>query len=139
MIKGTATSVRRARKLRREMSLPEVLFWRVLRQRLEGLKWRHQHPAGEYNLDFYCDAAKLCVEIDSEAHERGDRPAQEARRDAWLAERGVRTMRISAVDLLRDLDAIVRGIVDEASSARPSTTPSARRGPPPLSLRLGKD
>jgi very-short-patch-repair endonuclease len=134
MIKGTASSVRRARKLRREMSLPEVLLWQVLRQRPEGLKWRHQHPAGEYDLDFYCDSAKLCVEVDSEAHERGDRPMRDARRDAWLEERGVRTMRVSARDVLRDLDAVVRGIVHEAGSARPSTTPSARSPSPRQSI-----
>ena len=138
MIKGTVASVRRARKLRREMSLPEVLLWQVLRQRPGNQKWRHQHPAGEYDLDFYCDAAKLCVEVDSEAHERGDRPETDARRDAWLAARGVRTMRIAARDVLRDLDAVVRVIVHETGSARPSTTRCAG-GPPPPSLRLGEE
>ena len=136
MLTGTANAVRRARKLRREMSLPEVILWQALRQRPNGLKWRHQHPAGEFALDFYCDAAKLCVEVDGDAHERGDRPKRDARRDAWLLEHGIRTMRITARDVLADLDAVVRGIVYAAMAARPST---AFGGPPPLSLRSGED
>jgi very-short-patch-repair endonuclease len=133
MLKGTATSVRRARKLRREMSLPEVLLWQVLRKRPDGLKFRHQHPVGPYILDFYCDATELCVEVDGEAHERGNRPGRDAQRDIWLAEHGIKVMRVSARDVLGDLDGVVRGIVE---MARPSTVFD---GPPPLNLRSGED
>ncbi|MET3710124.1 very-short-patch-repair endonuclease [Sphingomonas trueperi] len=33
------------------MTLPEVLLWQALRGR-DGEKWRKQHPAGPYILDF---------------------------------------------------------------------------------------
>jgi very-short-patch-repair endonuclease len=71
MLKGTGKSYRRARELRRTMSLPEVLLWQHLRKQQTGFHWRKQHPAGPYDLDFYCDSAKLCVEVDGEAHDRG--------------------------------------------------------------------
>ncbi|RYD97069.1 MAG: DUF559 domain-containing protein, partial [Sphingomonadales bacterium] len=35
-----------ARKLRKEMSYPEVLLWQRLRGRSTGLKFRKQHPIG---------------------------------------------------------------------------------------------
>jgi len=122
-------TVRRARKLRREMSLPEVLLWQALRERPDGLKFRHQHPAGPYVLDFYCAEAKLCIEVDGEAHERGDRPARDAGRDALLQKYGVKTLRIPAREVLIDLDAVVRGIATEAMSRRPLHRRSG--GPPP--------
>ena len=59
--KGSARSVRRARRLRRTMSLPEILLWQVLRGSPAGLKFRRQHPTGDYDLDFYCGDARLAI------------------------------------------------------------------------------
>ena len=117
MLKGIGKAYRIARTLRRQMSLPEVLLWRQLRRRATGWKWRKQHPAGPYSLDFYCDAAKLCVEVDGEAHDRAGRPARDARRDAWLAGRGILTLRISAVEVLQNLEGVLAH-VDESARQR---------------------
>jgi very-short-patch-repair endonuclease len=134
MLKGTRTAVRRAKKLRREMTLPEIILWNALRARPGGHKFRHQHPAGEYDLDFYCDTAKLCIEVDGEAHERGDRPERDARRDAWLEAHGIRTMRVPARDVLRNLEGVILGLLHEIGDVRPS----ARRISPPC-LCLGEE
>ncbi|UUL82430.1 endonuclease domain-containing protein [Sphingomonas qomolangmaensis] len=118
-----------AKRLRRTMSLPEVLLWQQLRRRPGGQRFRRQHPAGPYVLDFYCDAVKLCIEVDGEAHSRGNRPENDAARDAWLHARGVRTLRISASDVLSNLDAVMRHI--EAAARGSPPPPSLRDGPPP--------
>ena len=90
-----------AKALRRRMSLPEVLLWKELKGRkLEGFHFRKQHPLGSYVLDFYCDEAKLAVEVDGGSHSFGDRPERDQRRDAWLAAKGVQTIRISAAFVL---------------------------------------
>jgi len=91
--------------------LPEVLLWRELRKRPDGLKFRHQHPAGPYSLDFYRSEVDLAIEVDGESHERGDQPERDAARDAWLKARDVGILRIPAAEVLRDLDAVVRHIV----------------------------
>ncbi len=125
-LSGPSETINRAKALRRDMSLPEVLLWQALRGRKLGLRFRRQHPTGPHVLDFYCDAARLCVEVDGEAHDRGDRPVHDARRDAWLARQGVRTYRILASDVLTDLEAVCHGIVKAAR------TPSGElRSPPP--------
>ncbi len=46
-----ASTVARARRLRRAMSLPEILLWQGLRE--TGLRLRRQHPVGAYVLDFH--------------------------------------------------------------------------------------
>ena len=87
----------RARRLRREMTLPEVLLWRHLRRKaVDGLRFRRQHPIGNCVLDFFLPSARLAIEVDGLAHAMGDNPARDARRDAWLASRGVRVLRIPA-------------------------------------------
>ena len=52
-------NVAKARQLRRQMSLPEALLWRLLRRAPDGIAFRRQHPIGPYVLDFYCAARKL--------------------------------------------------------------------------------
>lgn len=100
-----------ARRLRRAMTLPEVLLWRALKARkLDGLHFRKQHPLGPYVLDFYCDAAKLCVEVDGYSHGIGQHPERDVRRDTYLAEMGIMTLRLSASLVLEDVDDAVATI-----------------------------
>ena len=101
----------RARTLRGTMSLPEVLLWRALKGGgVRRLHFRRQHPLGPYILDFYCHAARLAVEVDGEGHSAGDRPARDARRDRWLSDHGVRTLRLPAKLALSDVRDAVRTI-----------------------------
>ncbi|HEX7693574.1 MAG TPA: DUF559 domain-containing protein [Sphingomonas sp.] len=121
-------TVERARRLRREMTLPEIILWHWMRGRPGGLRFRHQHPLGRYSLDFYCPSAKLAIEVDGEAHDRGDQPQRDTERDVWVAGKGIRTLRIAAVEVLRNLDAVTRLIVAECGII-PLHRPSD--GPPP--------
>jgi very-short-patch-repair endonuclease len=90
----------RARRFRREMSPPEAALWQYLRTRPGGFKFRRQHRMDPYTLDFYCRAAAVCIEVDGDAHDMGDRPLRDARRDAWLSRRGILTLRFLAADVL---------------------------------------
>ena len=115
---------KRARALRRDMSLPEVVLWECLRGgRLEGLRFRRQHPIGPYILDFYCAAARLCIEIDGSAHDFAERVAHDETRDRWLERNKVKVLRFTAEDILDDhrLDGVLRMIANEAASSSPAT------------------
>ena len=109
------------------MTPPELRLWSALRRRPEGLKFRRQHPFGPYVLDFFCDASKLAVEIDGEAHGRGDGPARDARRDAFLRRQGLSVLRVTAEEVRINLEGVVAQIGAAASFA-PST---ASRSPAP--------
>jgi very-short-patch-repair endonuclease len=97
--------------LRREMSPPEIYLWQHFRQKADGIKIRRQHPFGPYILDFYCPQAKLAIEIDGIAHDMGDNPARDMRRDAHLKESGIDTVRILAADVMKDSGAIADSII----------------------------
>ncbi|MFS0737776.1 endonuclease domain-containing protein [Sphingomonas sp. 1P06PA] len=131
MLHGPKPTQRRARTLRKAMSLPEILLWQALRTRPAGLRFRRQHPAGPYVLDFFCATHRLAVGIDGEAHDCGTRPVRDARRDVWLAGQGVRVIRIAARAVLADLDAVVRLIASTPPGARYPSTSFAGPPPPP--------
>ncbi|QIG81610.1 endonuclease domain-containing protein [Stakelama tenebrarum] len=107
-----------ARRLRSEMTPPEIALWQALRRNDVGLRFRRQYPAGQYVLDFYCAPAKLAIEVDGEAHLRGDRPDQDAVRDAWLKSRGVAVLRYPAREVLDNIDGVVRQIFAVALERR---------------------
>jgi len=116
MRQTTKATVAKARALRRALTPPEARLWQILRARPAGLKFRHQHPAGPFVLDFYCAAAKLAIEIDGVAHEMGDNPARDERRDAWLRERGYRVLRIPAVELRDNAEGVLRQILNACAA-----------------------
>ena len=126
--------VKRARKLRKEMSLPEVLLWQQLRQRPAGLKFRRQFPIGQVTADFACLERRLIIEVDGEGHNFGDRPRRDAARDVMLGRAGFTIVRVAARDLLKDIDAVLRFIIGTCDDVGPLHQPAA--GPPP---RSGED
>jgi very-short-patch-repair endonuclease len=134
-------TVRRARDLRRRMSLPEVLVWQAVRGGQLGVRFRRQHPVGPWILDFYCHARRLAVEIDGTTHDHPDRVAMDRRRTVWLEKKGIMTLRIAASEVLENLDGVLEGLRARVGQDRstcgvegPLHHPSA--GPPPP---LGED
>jgi very-short-patch-repair endonuclease len=114
-----------ARELRHRMTDAEALLWRPLRNRqLAGVKFRRQHPFPPYVLDFYCHDHKLVVEIDGGQHNEDAGQRHDARRDAFLAEHGLRVLRFWNHDVLQQteavLEAIFQAIVEQRSPSSPS-------------------
>ncbi|MBL9067532.1 MAG: endonuclease domain-containing protein [Sphingopyxis sp.] len=117
-----------ARRLRRAMTLPEVLLWEQLRAQRLGVKFRRQHPVGPYVTDFCSMAIKLVVEIDGEAHDRGAAPARDAARDAFLAAQGFEVVRVTAKDVLENMDGVLQFLRIKSSPVRGGGAREARDG-----------
>jgi very-short-patch-repair endonuclease len=129
-------AVKRARALRKEMSLPEVLLWVQLKQRPSGYLFRKQVPMHPYTLDFACMNVRLAIEVDGEAHSRGDQPKKDEVRDRWMAERGFATLRLPAYEVLKNMDGCIAGIVAACAERGPPNPPrnsSPERGGRPRS------
>ncbi len=120
----TDESLQRARALRKTMSPPECKVWvRIRNRQLGGLRFRRQHPIGDYAADFYCDEARLVVELDGDWHR--DRRAEDAARDAFMRAQGLEIVRLSVSEFERHTDRVVDHIlrvamarVDEAGKER---------------------
>lgn len=114
-------TLKRARRLRREMSKPETILWAHLRRNaMGGQHFRRQHPLGPYILDFYCSAIRLCVEIDGLTHATPEAARHDEIRSEWLRTQGVRIIRFAASDVLdRNTVSSVLATIEWAAS--PST------------------
>ena len=58
----------RARDLRENMTNAERKLWQHLRKNQLGVRFKPQHPAGGFILDFYCHALMLAIEVDGNIH-----------------------------------------------------------------------
>ncbi len=98
---------------------------------LGGHRFRRQHPIGPYILDFFCAEEKLCVEVDGYSHDSPQAAAHDERRTDWLAQQGIRVLRIPATEVMENMDGVLKAIV---LAAAPST---GFAGPPPPLRRGG--
>ncbi len=95
--------------LREAGTPPEQLLWLALRNgQIGGLKFRRQHPIGPYVADFYCHSAGLVVEVDGMSHD--DKAAQDTTKTKFIEAQGLRVLRVTNEDVMRDLDAVTREI-----------------------------
>ena len=83
-----------ARTARQKPSVVEDIVWEVVRNRKLGFKFKREVPFGPYRTDFFCDEAKLALEMDGEQHD----PVLDAIRDKYFADQGVVTFRIPNVE-----------------------------------------
>jgi very-short-patch-repair endonuclease len=115
-MRSTILTQKRARMLRRNLTQPEQTLWALLRRNQLGHHFRRQHALGPYILDFYCASAKLCVEVDGPVHE--EQSERDTRRDHWLENQGIRTLRFTTEEL-EQRPAVVLAAITRA--AAPST------------------
>ena len=118
MLRRNQHNYRAARRLRKEMSLPQVLLWRELRRRAGGVKFRREHPVGKYSIDFYCAEAKMGIEVDGIAHDMSDRPERDEERDRFITEQGITVLRVPASEVLKSVEVAAEAIVAACRARR---------------------
>jgi very-short-patch-repair endonuclease len=102
-----------ARDLRKRQTDAEMLCWEFLRNRkLNGLKFRRQHPIDHYIADFYCHEVKLIIEVDGGIHNSLEHKKSDEYRDNQLLEKGITTLRFTNEELLHELPKVLKEIVD---------------------------
>ncbi|MBV9851796.1 MAG: DUF559 domain-containing protein [Armatimonadetes bacterium] len=118
-----------AREMRREMTPAERVLWEALHgKQLVGLRFRPQHPVGQFALDFYCPAAKLVIEVDGDIHDL--RQEEDAVRTKHLEAYGCHVIRFRNEEIMHSLPAVLDAI-RKAASAR------VKAKPPSGSPRIG--
>ena len=104
-------TVTRARCLRKNQTVTEMLLWRELRNRnLHGWKFRRQVPVGPFIVDFYCAEKKLIVELDGWVHEDRMIRMRDSRRQRYLEENGYLVLRFTNDDVNNTMMRVLRDI-----------------------------
>jgi very-short-patch-repair endonuclease len=98
-----------ARELRGRETVAEELLWKALRERrLDGFKFRRQHPVGRFVVDFCCLERRLAIELDGEIH--ASQQERDAERDAILAGGGLRVLRIPNTEVQTEFHRVLAKI-----------------------------
>jgi very-short-patch-repair endonuclease len=119
-------NVEAARDLRDRQTIAEVRLWEALRaRRLEGIKFRRQHPIGQYVVDFCCPERHLIVELDGGVHDT--QREQDEAREGVLITAGYRVLRFPNEAVLNELPSVLATIRSVAAEQRvyPTKTPRA--------------
>jgi len=98
-----------ARTLRKALTPAESKLWAYLRKRQAGgVKFRRQHPIGPYITDFCSLSHRLVIEVDGSGHLNWTE--YDARRTAYLEQRGYRVIRFWNHQVLNDIEEVMREI-----------------------------
>jgi len=88
----------------------------ALRNReLAGLKFRRQHPYGQFILDLYCVEHQLAIEVDGGVHLSPEQAVHDSERSEFLAQRGVRVLRCTNEEVEKHLPDVLRKIIEAIS------------------------
>jgi very-short-patch-repair endonuclease len=98
-----------SRQLRTEMTDAEKYLWQRLRMKQLGVKFRRQHPAGKYILDFACIDTALAIEIDGGQH--NEMQIEDNLRSEWLEEHGWKVLRFWSNEVLQNLEGVLEVIL----------------------------
>ena len=104
-------SLDKRRELRLNATPMECVLWPLLqgKQRL-GHKFRRQFGVGPYILDFYCTQMRLCIELDGESHQTQEAKQHDQRRDQYLKDLGIHTLRFPNDQVRNHLDEVIKKI-----------------------------
>ncbi|WP_339933175.1 endonuclease domain-containing protein [uncultured Brevundimonas sp.] len=104
-----------ARNQRQAAGLAERRLWDRLRAgKVDGHRFRRQHPIGKYFADFACDRLRLILEIDGGVHQRDDVARKDDLRQTELETLGWIVLRFTNEEALTRPDRIIAAIRDHA-------------------------
>jgi len=109
-----------AESLRKTETYPEIKLWEALKnKKLDGLKFRRQHPINRFVVDFYCHKYKLVIELDGSIHEKEEVKARDAERENELKSYGLNILRFDNSEVISNFVGVlnkIREIVTELES-----------------------
>jgi very-short-patch-repair endonuclease len=112
----------RARDLRNESTLSEVLLWNQLKGRkLHGYQFMRQKPIENYIVDFYCSKLELVIEIDGVTHD--DKIDRDRTRQLELKQLGLRMLRFQDSDVKTNMAGVLAIIEEYIAESKSNTTP----------------
>ena len=116
--------------MRNNVPVVEAMLWaRLRREQIAGLRFRRQYSVGAFVIDFFCAELKLAIEIDGSSHDCNDAQEYDANRQAWIEQYGVHFLRFTNEQVQHDIEYVVKTIEELAAGIRtPTQPPPWKRG-----------
>ncbi len=102
------SSAMNAKALRKSMTEAEKKLWQRLRGEQLGVKFRRQHPYGNFILDFVCLELRLVIEVDGSQHVCD--ASYDEYRTQTLRQAGFEVLRFWNNQVLEETDAVLDSI-----------------------------
>lgn len=110
-MRATTKMRSRARELRKAQTPWEAILWsRIRRKQINGIRFVRQHVIGHYIVDFCAPSAGLIVELDGSQHYRSSVLEKDRQRDAALRRSGWRVLRFTNQDVDTRIDDVLEEI-----------------------------
>ena len=109
-----------AKTLRKNMTPWERKLWYEF-LRYYPIRFQRQKAIGNYIADFYCDCAKVVVELDGTQHYEDEGAAHDRQRDSYLESLGIQVLRYSNADIHRNFRGVcehIIGVLEERSGLK---------------------
>jgi very-short-patch-repair endonuclease len=104
----------KARALRKEMTEAERILWHEIRNRkIDGYKFRRQHPVGQFIVDFFCAEKALAIELDGGIHDDKNVMEKDENRTAELERLEIKVIRFKNEEVFTDHKGVLRRIREE--------------------------
>ena len=99
------------------MTEAETLLWnKIRRKRISGLRFRRQYPIGQYITDFCCPEIGLIIEVDGDVH--NGTMEYDSLRDGYLEAGGYTVIRIKNDEIIHSLSIVIERIRKKAEELR---------------------
>ncbi|MCK5125170.1 MAG: endonuclease domain-containing protein [candidate division Zixibacteria bacterium] len=103
----------RRQLLRNNATRAEQLLWNKLkRRRLNGLKFRRQYSIGQYIVDFYLPSHKLAIEIDGPTHLSNQSILKDKTRTRFLKNNGISLLRYGNNEIYEGMENVLQSICE---------------------------
>ncbi|MGE5382769.1 MAG: endonuclease domain-containing protein [Omnitrophica WOR_2 bacterium] len=115
--KSSKASFEVAKGLRRYQTSAELLLWEALRSRkVNGMKFRRQHPIRSFIVDFYCHEAQLIIELDGSIHDQPEVVERDSMRTTAFEELQLKVIRFRNEEVVNDLNSVINKIIQSTES-----------------------
>ena len=120
----------RARQLRENSTLSEVLLWRHLKcKQVLGYDFDRQKPIDNFIVDFFCNELMLAIEIDGETHNY--KMTQDIERQQRIEGLGVRFLRFTDEEVKQNIEGVV-AVIEKWIKGNGQTDCTIQPTPAPL-------
>ena len=96
--------------LRKNLTEAEKRLWERLKLKHLGYVFYRQKPIGDYIVDFYCNQAKLIVEVDGEYHLDNNTADSDRVRNEYMKNLGLTVLRFTNSEVLNNTNKVVEEI-----------------------------
>ncbi|MFY7911952.1 MAG: DUF559 domain-containing protein [Emticicia sp.] len=105
-----------AKRNRANPTPAEDLLWNYLcKNQLDGLRFKRQHPIGQYIADFYCHSVKLVIELDGSIHRLPQVFQNDLEKEDFIKANGLKILRFTNQEVFKNVNDILNKIRESAN------------------------